>query len=375
MRMTPTDSWRESASASQSGSEPSPHGEAMLRAYGFDRAVDYGMALDDMLRVDARVRAGAEWADVLEHLASDHLRRAEIQSGLGQMASASSFYLHAAACLRLAQAGCEEDPPRRLSLYERQALAFAHGVSCSGLNAHAMALSFRDAAHQAWLVQPPVAHAPPPCVLVWGGADGWCEAFWRSVPSFLERGLAVCLVELPGQGLARLRGGSYLRTDFTQLVSLAIDTLGAAGIDARRMGVIGHSMGGTLAMAAASADERIRACVNNGGVLEREATDPFPRATRRVGAMLGPDGNVNAFYASLGLPAAARSMQADLLCVQGGKDVLVPDAQARRAVELRGAGHARLAYWPEGVHCIYNHALERNCLVADWLAATLIPAR
>lgn len=347
----------------------------MLRAYGFDRAVDYGMALDDMLRMDARVRAGAEWTNVLEHLASDNLQRAEIQSGLEHNASASGFYLHAAACLRLAQAGCEEDLSQRRSLYERQSLAFAQGVFCSGLNARSMAFSFRDAVHQGWMVRPSAEDAPPPCVLVWGGADGWCEAFWRSVPSLLERGLAVCLLELPGQGLARLRGGSYLHVDFTQFVSQAIDMLCEAGIDSSRVGVIGHSMGGSLAMAAAGADGRIRACVNNGGVLERDATDNFPRATRRVAAMLGPDGDVSTFYASLDLPAAARSMQANLLCVQGGRDVLVADAQARRAVELRGNSHATLAYWPEGIHCIYNHALERNCLVADWLAATLNPVK
>lgn len=347
----------------------------MLRAYGLDRAVDYGMALDDMLRVDARVRAGAGWANVLEHLASDNLQRAEFQSGLGHASSASGFYLHAAACLRLAQAGCEEDLPQRRTLYERQSIAFARGVSCSGLHAQPMAFSFRDATHQGWVVRPSAEDAPPPCVLVWGGADGWCEAFWRSVPSLLERGLAVCLVELPGQGLARLRDGSYLRADFTRFVSLVIDALGEAGLDSNRTAVVGHSMGGSLAMAAAGGDERIRACVNNGGVLERDATDHFPRATRRVAAMLGPDADVGMFYASLALPTAARTMQADLLCVQGGKDVLVADAQARQAVELRGAGHATLAYWPEGVHCIYNHALERNCLVADWLADKLGAAR
>ena len=40
-------------------------------------------------------------------------------------------------------------------------------------------------------------------------------------------------------------------------------------------------------------------------------------------------------------------------------------------VALRGASHATLAYWPDGVHCIYNHAVERNALIADWLAQAL----
>jgi alpha-beta hydrolase superfamily lysophospholipase len=208
-------------------------------------------------------------------------------------------------------------------------------------------------------------------VLIWGGADGWCEAFWRSVDAFLERGLAVCLLELPGQGMARLRHHSYLDSTFTAMVSGAIDKLGTLGFEPQRFGVIGHSVGGTLAMAAAAADSRISACVSNGGSLERRLDDKYPRATQRMERMLGPGGEAGSFYAALDLPSCLRSMSAKLLCVQGGRDVLVPDEQARRIVALRGEAHATLAYWPDGVHCIYNHAVERNALIADWLAEAL----
>ncbi len=87
--------------------------------------------------------------------------------------------------------------------------------------------------------------------------------------------------------------------------------------------------------------------------------------------MLGPGGEAGAFYAALDLPHRVPSMAAELLCVQGGCDVLVSDEQARRIVALRGEGQATLAYWPDGVHCIYNHAVERNALIADWLAQAL----
>jgi 3-(3-hydroxy-phenyl)propionate hydroxylase len=362
----PVDSWTE---AGAGPGTPTAHDEAMLRAYGFDRAVDYGMSLDDVMLLDKRVRGGADWMQVLQRLGEDELIRATLQSTRNHAASASAFYLHAAACFRLAQAGSEDDEARRVALYERQVEAFSRGVTLSGYDATPLEFIHRGAPHRGWLVRPPRATAS--CVLVWGGADGWCEAFWRSVPAFLERGMAVCLTELPGQGLARLRQGSYLDGAFTTMVSAAIDQLCALDFAPQRFGVVGHSMGGTLAMAAAAADPRIIACVSNGGNLERRAGDQYPRATRRMERMLGPGGDAGAFFASLDLPARLPSMPAKLLCVQGGRDVLVPDEQAHRIVALRGEGHATLAYWPGGVHCIYNHAVERNALIADWLAQAL----
>ncbi|WP_293404553.1 alpha/beta fold hydrolase [Polaromonas sp.] len=371
-RISPLDSWTQATEMDGGVKGPSPHGEAMLRSYTVARALEYGMAIDDFLRLDARVREGAEWVEVLEHLAEDNLARARLQEQRQRAVPASDFYLLAAACFRLAQAGAEEAPAQRLALYERQAEAFGKGVKSSGLDVQPLEFRFQDARHQGWFVRPDNTDSPAPCVLVWGGADGWCEAFWRSVPSFLACKLSVCLLELPGQGLARLRDGSRLRTDFTQMVSSAMDELAAHGAHPDRFGVFGHSMGGTLAMSAAAADARVKACVNNGGVWQRSTDDKYPRVTQRVGRMLGPEIDVASFYESLDFPKAIRSMPAQLLCVQGGKDLLVSNEQAQQITEFRGAHAASLAYWPDGVHCVYNHAAERNSIVTDWLAQILV---
>lgn len=343
----------------------------MLRSYVVARSIDYGMCIDDFLRLDERVRGGADWVDVLERLGEDNLERARLQELRGRTASASTFHLLAASCFRLAQAGAEDNPARRLPLYESQAKAFAKGVESSGFDAQAIDFTFQDARHRGWFVRPERMQGPSPCVLIWGGADGWCEAFWRSVPSFLECNLSVCLVELPGQGLACLREKSYLRPEFTQMTSIAMDVLATMGAHPDRFGVVGHSMGGTLAMSAAATDARIRGCVNNGGVWQRSEDDRYPRVTQRIGRMLGPDADVRSFYETLDLPRAIRSMSGKLLCVQGGRDLLVSDEQAHQIVEMRGAHNASLAYWPDGVHCIYNHAIERNGLIAGWLANVL----
>jgi alpha-beta hydrolase superfamily lysophospholipase len=71
------------------------------------------------------------------------------------------------------------------------------------------------------------------------------------------------------------------------------------------------------------------------------------------------------------LEDAARDMRASLLCLQGGLDPLVDNTEAEHLVALRGPHAATLVCWPEGVHCLYNHALERNAVLVDWLARAL----
>jgi alpha-beta hydrolase superfamily lysophospholipase len=211
-------------------------------------------------------------------------------------------------------------------------------------------------------------------VVVWGGADGWCEAFHASVRAYTERGLSVCLLELPGQGLARLRHGSVLDVSFTRLVSAALDVLVERGFAPGRMGVVGHSAGGALALAAAAADSRIRACCSNGGSPQMLGLARYPRVSQRIGRMLGEqttEAQVLAFFEAMRLEDAARDMRASLLCLQGGLDPLVDNTEAEHLVALRGPHAATLVCWPEGVHCLYNHALERNAVLVDWLARAL----
>lgn len=343
---------------------------AMLRAYTTARSLDYGCSMDDVGKLQTRVAAGYGWVDILDLLAADNLQRAGHCVAAGNAGSAGGFYLHAAACLRLAQAAQEDDPQARLRTYLRQREAFEQAMAVLDRETLGFDVVHRGAAHRAWYF--PQRSANAPCVVVWGGADGWCEAFHSSVGFFLERGLAVCLVEIPGQGLARLRDGSYLDARFTDMVSLTLDALAVKGAS-ERYGVVGHSLGGAMALAAAAADDRIVACCTNGGSVQlASGLGKYPRVLARVARMTGvePEATLE-LIGAMQIETAARTMRAQLLCLHGGKDVLVDDAEAIRLVELRGRGDATYERWADGAHCVYNHAYERNCVMTDWFASVL----
>lgn len=351
--------------------------QAMLRAYPIARCLDYGCSLEDVLKLQHRVEAGFGWADIALQLADDNEGRAEHAAAHGRLSVETRFLLYAAACFRLAQAGLEHDVPRRLQAYERQAMCFttAMNEATSVVLAERFDVGADGARHRAWLFRAPGFEAGGPAVVVWGGADGWCEAFHPCVESYLERNLSVCLLELPGQGLARLRYGSALRLDFTKLVSSVLDALITRGADENRLGVAGHSAGGSLALAAAGADHRIRACCSNGGSHElKNGLLKYPRVLQRFARMLGEsvsDADALVFLDRLNMPEAVVAMRASLLCLQGGQDLLVTDDEARRLIELRGSADATLEYWPTGAHCLYNHSIERNSVMTDWFATQL----
>jgi dienelactone hydrolase len=350
---------------------------AMVRAYPIERCLDYGCSVDDVTKLRKRVVEGASWSNIACQLASDDLLRAAIESKNGYRASAMSFTLNAAACFRLAQSALEDDAQQRLQTYVAQSDAFTQAMELASQQVIRFDVLHETARHACWLYPAPEDETgKKPCVVVWGGADGWCEAFYGSVADYTARGLSVCLIELPGQGLARLRDGSALKHDFTAMVSALLDELSNRGFGRSGFGVAGHSLGGTMALAAAAADDRFVACCTNGGsVVFERGLAKYPRVLQRFGRMLGDVQDPNdmiGFIKDLGLEAAVPRMRANVLCLQGGKDVLVADDEAHHLVQLRGKAHASLELWPDGVHCLYDFSTERNAVMTGWFASQWI---
>ena len=342
----------------------------MLRAYSEARCVDYGCSLRDVDSLRTRVEKGRAWCDVAEELAQSRLERGSTLAGFHSKAAAGAEFLQGAACLRVSQSAQEEQPSARLMTYERHVAAFEAAMRLSRIQAEYVEVNWKGVPQGAWLFP---YQDTSRWAVVWGGADGWREAYYTSVPFYHAQDLSVCLVELPGQGIARLRDRSSLTADFTEFVSSVLNTLAERRDGPTAFAVVGHSLGGCLAIRVAAADERIRACVTNGGSIEMEkGFTAFPRVLRRFGRMLGEsidDAQALGFIERLELSRSAMEMRADLLCLHGGRDELVRDEEARRLVELHP--RATLRVWPDGVHCIYNHAAERNLALTAWISRAL----
>lgn len=346
-----------------------PLDDALRRAYTLARCIDYGCRPEDAQAMHAGIESGERWVDLAIALGE----RLEIQARGAPEGRQHENLLAASACYRIGQAALEDSPTDRLVLYQRAVATFGQAFA-GQRNVQTLQTMYGGHRHGGWLFPVPDERAQAGCVILWGGADGWCEAFHAWVQDFHDLGLAVCLTELPGQGLARLSEGAFLTSGYTGMVSALIDTLSdALGPRAGPFALLGNSLGGSLAMCAAAQDSRVRACVTNGGSIDPVAgMVAFPRAARRLGAMLGPDASpedATALLNTLDLPAAVQSMQAALLCVHGGQDPLVSDSEVARLQALRP--DMDVMRWADGVHCVYNHAAERNRRVAAWVRQAL----
>ena len=227
-----------------------------------------------------------------------------------------------------------------------------------------------------WLARPSTA-APTGVVLIWGGTTGWGPVYRGLAPPLLARGLAVGLVELPGQGEPRLTHHSVLDDTFSAVLARLLDELTVVVGPWTRFALMGNSVGGLLAARATAAEPRVAACVVNGGVARPlELIRRFPRQQGHWKLMVGCDSDADlaASLESLALDPDRHRLHCPVLIFRGEADPLVTEADvATFAAACTGvrADANLLVRVPGGEHCLYNRAEDRNEILADWLILCL----
>ena len=129
-----------------------------------------------------------------------------------------------------------------------------------------------------------------PTVINYLGADSMAEATVLGRGSFVARGLAVLVVDLPGQGAAKRLKHLYMQPDTERYVSDLVDYLETRpDVDASRIALIGQSMGGYSAPRAAAGDSRIKAVSVTAGSydLARDLFEYYPPIQERVRWIIG----------------------------------------------------------------------------------------
>jgi dienelactone hydrolase len=187
----------------------------------------------------------------------------------------------------------------------------------------------------------------------------------------LDRGVAALLVDGPGQGETRLFNRLYLTADVHEAYSAILTYLLADKRVGNRIGIWGNSMGGHFAASAASEDPRFAACcVNGGSPRPIEILDRYPRFIEKFRAMTGGADPLPVLR-SLDLGERNRQLTCPLLVLHGAPDQVFLLENAKTLYEDAASKDKQMRVWDDGDHCIYNHAHEKHCLVADWFASRL----
>jgi pimeloyl-ACP methyl ester carboxylesterase len=66
------------------------------------------------------------------------------------------------------------------------------------------------------------------------------------------------------------------------------------------------------------------------------------------------------------ITASLGELHCSLLQLHSANDPVFSLHNARRVHDRAASLDKTLLVWADGDHCLYNHASERNCAVADW---------
>jgi 2,6-dihydroxypseudooxynicotine hydrolase len=349
------------------------HGaEELGRNYVFVRLARINIAghfdYSEVSRILSAIHRRADWIPVWRNAAERHETLGAAAADAGYTASAGDGYLRASLCWHWASLyaeGAEKSAAHRrcVELYVRGAQSFEPPSA-------RVEVDFDGDSLPAYLRMPAHTDRPPVALLI-GGADTNKEELHHWGTEFTRRGMAVVAFDGPGQGE---HAGRYNRLvmrfdEFHRAVSRVIDWIESrTELDASRIGVFGNSLGGYLALDAASRDPRIKAAVSNGGFCDARSLRSWP-----LPVALG-------FASCLGMSDVSdvlRHVEEHLdlrraphrwfpaLVVHGALDDLSTAEEARDAARLV---NGTLAVVDDGFHTCTNRDHLVAPLFADWLS-------
>lgn len=351
--------------------------EAHKRAMPLQRLTGNGMDYADVMELYSRVDDGQPWAGAAAELGARNTERAEAAQAADHLSTAASWYLLAAACHRVGQVPLPDDDPRKTSMYRSLIDNYGRAGALSDPPVEHVEIEHAGGALCGWLLRPrPTGDsARPPVVIIMGGFDGWREEYHVGATYLLERGIAVLLVDGPGQGETRLFHGIHMGAGVEKAYSAIVDHLLADGRLAPSVGIWGNSMGGFLAALTAATDDRIAACCVNGGTIRpAEILDRYHRFTAKITPLLGiddPDTAREAMEQFQLTPDLLDRLRSPLLVLHGTPDQVFLIENARALFDGAASTDKTFREWPDGDHCIYNHSHEKHVTVADWFADRL----
>jgi alpha-beta hydrolase superfamily lysophospholipase len=339
-----------------------PESQAALRQFSLDRTMGYGVDHADAVELRARVLGGQGWQSAAAELAEACLRRTGEDGATP--ATRISLLRRSSALLRMSQMMILTDTGERRALFADAAERYARAAELAG-DRERVVVGTPDGPLTGWLV--PAPGTAVASVVVIGGVEGWAMDFDSLGEAFAARGVDALLLDGPGQGETRLSQHHYLTPSWRGAYERAIDFLDARA-SGRPLGIVGNSMGGSFAMAVAASDERVRACVDNGGVPAPWTLPTSGTFFAKMLAFCGTSETEQGLAAWRTVDPLTGGVNQDyrLLVVHGGADPLVSDDWAREMLRDAPAGDREMVVFSDGDHCVYNHKSDRDALIADW---------
>jgi esterase/lipase len=192
----------------------------------------------------------------------------------GHKLTAGQAYMRAAAYYRAAlHRHLDPTAPEVKQITEKEIMAYTTALRLLGLPGQEVKIPYEGTTLPAYLFRAPAAAKKAPLLIVHQGRDAWAEDCTYIAREANARGWHCLLVDGPGMGKTLRLQGLPFRPDWEKVVTPIVDfALKQPGMDPKRVGLMGISMGGVLAPRAAAFEKRLRVLVANPGVFDWSTT-------------------------------------------------------------------------------------------------------
>ncbi len=356
-------------------------------SYQFRRALgetqEGGGAISECFQAASRMVPGdqeswhREWLRVAER---NHQRGDEAEAA-GHIETAKNCWLRAVDYYRQAEFWLAGDDQRRLETFDKlEACSHKWGGTLRPAM-EIVEIPYEDACMYAYFMRAPHPIERQPVLICFGGLDSFKDEMWfMSASAAIKRGIAVLMVDGPGQGGTLRRHNIPNRHDYEVPVGRMIDYLETrADVDPSRIAVCGSSLGGYYAARAASFEHRLAAAISHGAIwsvneLWGEADESHGLADH-IKWVFGVASMGQAFEKGkdFALDGVIENMRCPYLICHGGSDVLSVEQAGKLHDHARARGvdvTLRLIGEEEtgAEHCQHDNPTIGQEYMADWLA-------
>jgi len=332
-----------------------------------------GVDFIDYFRLIKRTEEnGEDWVNVCEEIGDYDFSYAKEQLALNHTITARYFFLAGAAMFRIGQYGLNELNDEKLRLNHKIVDCVAQAGKLFDPAWEQVEIPYKNYKMDGWLMRPKNMKASNPIVIVLPGATGFKEEFITQAQNMVDRGLAVLLIDGPGQGTTLHFNKGYLEIEIEKAYSTMVDWIKADGRFGK-IGITGGSTGGYYVPRVAATDKRIDACAINGGTYyPKEILDFAPIYRHKFAILFGvSDEEMDGIFPKMTLEGLAEKIECPLLVINGDKDPIFKPASSQRIYDEAKSKDKTIKLYPGSWHCSIGHDNECYRFMADWMAERL----
>ena len=202
------------------------------------------------------------------------------------------------------------------------------------------------------------------------------EIYFLGGRAAIERGMALLVMDGPGQGESLRHRGLVSRFDYEKPIGAALDYLQERPeVDPERIALLGRSFGGYYgSRAAAFEGHRLRGCAIFGAFYDGvDVFDHYPPLRTQLRWLTGARDldDARERLKAFSLSGVAEKITCPFLVLHGKDDHLVPAWHAERTYEEARSSDKQLVLYEHGepgsVHCSYDGFTTTIPTIFDWL--------